>query len=118
MFDKLKTIFETMGMEYSRQGSYSSPEEYPSSFFTFWNTDTPEGSYYDNKAHRAEWVWLVYFYTCDPSLIYSKMDEFIRLAKEAGFVVDGRGEDTKSDRPDYYGRVVMVRFVEIYEDMV
>lgn len=114
MWTKLEEVFEKTGLEYSRQGSYGEDDEYPESFFTFWNFDTPEEGFYDDKANRSVWYWQVYYYTKDPATLYSKMDEFIRLAKEVGFVVEGRGQDIPSDRPDYPGRMITIKYMEIY----
>lgn len=115
MWEKLEKIFQALGLEYSRQGSYSPDEELPSSFFTFWNYDIPEEGFFDNKASRAIWIWQVYFYTTNPNLIYSKLQEFIDLAKEEGFIVEGRGSDIPTERPDYLGRMVRITFIENYK---
>lgn len=114
MWIKLEEVFKKTGLEYSRQGSYGEDDEYPESFFTFWNFDTPEEGFYDDEANRSVWYWQVYYYTKDPATLYSKMDEFVRLAKEAGFVVEGRGHDIPSDRPDYPGRMITIKYMEIY----
>lgn len=114
MWNKLEPIFKELKLPYSRQGSYAPLQKYPKSFFTFWNADTPEGGFYDDESHKAIWLWYVYFYTSDPNLIYSKMDEFIALAKQNGFIVEGRGNDIQSDQPNYFGRVVRIRFIENY----
>lgn len=114
MWSKLEQVFEKMGLEYSRQGSYSEDAEYPPSFFTFWNFDTPEDGFYDNNAHRAVWYWNVYYYTKDASTLYSKMDEFMKSAKDAGFVLDGKAHDVPSDRPDYPGRMITIKYIEQY----
>lgn len=112
MWSELEKIFIDIGLDYSRQGSYSDDSEYPPSFFTFWNFDTPDEGFYDNEANRTVWFWQVYYYTNDPSTIYSAMDDFISKAKAAGFIVEGRGNDIPSDRPDYIGRMVTVKWIE------
>lgn len=114
MWTKLEEAFEEMGFPYSRQGSYEEDEELPSSFFTFWNADTPEDGFFDNEANRAVWVWYIYFYTKDPSYLYSKLEEFIRIAKSKGFIVEGKGKDLASGEPDYFGRYVSIRYIENY----
>lgn len=114
MWSKLENVFEQIGLDYSRQGSYSDNSEYPESFFTFWNFDTPEEGFYDNEAKRTVWFWQVYYYTKDPSTLYTRMDEFIRLAKAEGFTVEGRGFDIASDRPDYPGRTIRIKYAEEY----
>lgn len=114
MWSKLEEIFKKIGLDYSRQGSYSDSSEYPPSFFTFWNFDTPDEGFYDNKANRAVWFWQVYYYTNDPTTLYSRMDEFIKYAKEAGFIIEGKGNDIPSDRPDYPGRMITIKYIEEY----
>ena len=114
MWNKLEEVFERIGLPYARQGSYSDESEYQESFFTFWNPDTSEGAFYDNTSNKAIWQWNVYYYTNDPSTIYTKMDEFVRYAKEIGFIVEGRGYDARSDRADYLGRMIRVIYIEEY----
>lgn len=116
MWEKLEEVFEQLELPYSRQGSYEEDSELPESFFTFWNMDTPEGGYYDNEAHKAIWLWGIYFYTKDPSLIYSKLDEFIRISKDKGFIIEGRGRDIASGTPDFFGRYVVVKYIQDYDE--
>ena len=111
MWAELEKVFISTGLDYSRQGSYADAADYPPSFFTFWNYETEDG-YYDNETHKTVWLWQVYYYTSDPSTLYSKMDEFISLAKVAGFIVEGRGHDIGSDRADYVGRMISVKWID------
>ena len=113
MFEKLEEIFKEMGVDYFRQGSYGD-EEYPAHFFTFWNADTPEGGYYDNEAHKCVYVWYVYFYTNNPSEIYSTLDDFIKRAKGKGFILKSRGNDAPTDDKAFLGRYVVLNYVENY----
>lgn len=115
MWSKLEKVFNKMGLAYSRQGSYSNKNEYPPSFFTFWNPNTSEAAFYDDKAHKAIWYWSIFYYTKFPETLYSRMDEFAKLAKEEGFIVEGRGNDIQSDRPDYPGRTITIIYVENYK---
>lgn len=112
MWDKLEEVFDKIGLPYDRQGSYSDESEYPPSFFTFWNPTTSNDAFYDNVSNKAIWHWNVYYYTCEPHTLYSQMEEFIEIAKEVGFIVDGRGYDVHSDRPDYPGRMIRIIYVE------
>ncbi len=115
MWEKLEEVFKKLNLPYSRQGSYESSEDYPNSFFTFWNFDTPEDGFFDNEANRAIWYWQIYYYSNDPSTIYSKMQEFINLAKQERFIVEGKGNDIPCDRPDYTGRMVRIKYIENYK---
>lgn len=114
MWNKLENVFIQTGYPYHRQGSFQEGEEIPESVFTFWNNDTPEDGFFDNKANRAVWVWYVYFYTRDASKIYYVMDDFIEKAKAEGFIPQGKAHDIPSDEPDYFGRFVALKFIENY----
>lgn len=112
---KLEAVFEELGLPYSRQGSYSDEGAYPPSFYTFWNFDTPSGSFYDNDRYRTEWVWLIGYYTNNPATLYSGMEDFIGVAYRHGFIIEGMGSDARSDRPDYYGRTIKVIYIEWHD---
>jgi hypothetical protein len=112
---KLFELFEEIGLPYFRQGSMSD-EQYQPSFFTFWNIDTPNDSFYDNKATRYIEYVQVGLYTNDAKNIYSVMDDFIKKAKEKGFVVEGRAQDANADKESYFGRVCYLRIINKSED--
>lgn len=112
---KLFDLFAEFGLPYFRQGSLSD-EDYKPSFFTFWNISTPEDSFYDNHATRYIEYVQVGFYTNDAAKIYSVMDEFIKKAKERGFVVEGRAQDANADKENYFGRVCYLRIINKSED--
>lgn len=107
---ELFALFDETGLPYFRQGSLSD-KDYKPSFFTFWNIDTPEGSFYDNEAHRYFEYVQVGFYTNDPDLVYSQMDDFITRAKAKGFVIQGKAKDANADKKDYFGRLVYLRII-------
>ena len=111
-WEALEGILSATGCEYARQGSFSESENIPDTYFAFWNLDTPEDGFYDNNPTRAVWHWQVYLYTKDPSIMYSKMDELIALARQSGFVPDGRAWDIPTDEPGYVGRSVRLLYVE------
>ena len=113
MMKKLLDLFEEIGLPYFRQGSLSDAD-YKPSFFTFWNIDTPNGSFYDNKAHRYFEYVQIGFYTNDANLIYSQLDEggeFYEKAKAQGFVFEGRAKDTNADKKNYFGRLCYIRII-------
>lgn len=116
MPEKLFSILERMELPYFRQGTLESSNDYLPSFFTFWNIDTPTASFYNDGRNGRIWVWAVYFYTNDARLIYSKLDEFIQLATEEGFIVQGEGKDIPSDRSDYFGRYVQLKYIDYKEN--
>lgn len=107
---ELFNLFEEIGLPYYRQGSMSDADYQPS-FFTFWNIDTPNDSFYDNAEHRYIEYVQVGFYTNNAVLIYSVMEDFIQRAKAKGFVLEGRPKDANADKDNYYGRVCYIRII-------
>lgn len=112
---ELFALFDEIGLPYFRQGSMSD-EDYQPSFFTFWNIDTPNTSFYDNGERRYIEFVQVCFYTNDANLIYSQMDDFIVRAKQKGFTIQGRAHDTNADKDNYYGRFVLIKIIHKVED--
>lgn len=108
--NELFKLFDELGYQYFRQGSLTD-ETYPNSFFTFWNFDTPNLKHRDNVSKAFSENVMVYFYTNNPSLIYSVMDEFITKAKEKGFIVEGRAYDTPADKENYFGRLTNIKII-------
>lgn len=107
---KLFELFEEIGLPYFRQGSLAD-KEYPPAFFTFWNTDTENESFYDDKERRYIEYVQIGFYTNDATKIYSVIDDFIKRAEARGFVVEGRARDADADNPEYFGRVCFIRII-------
>ena len=103
----IESIFKELGYEYLRQGSLASADDYPESFFTFWNIGNDGITFYDDDNHHIESIWSICSYTCKPELMYSMLDSFILKAKEKKFII-GSVTDVLSDRPDYFGRNVSV----------
>lgn len=110
---KLFDLFDEIGLPYFRQGSMSD-KDYKPSFFTFWNIDTPNDSFYDNHETRYIEYVQVGYYTNDANLIYSQLDEdgeFYKKAKQKGFIFAGRAKDADADKDDYFGRVCYIRII-------
>ena len=115
-WDALEALLESTGYPYFRQGSLAPDDPYPESFFTFWNVDTPEDSYFDNGPHAANWSWRGYFYTKDPAPLYSVMGDFLESARAAGFISQGRARDLSSDEPGTVGRTIQLTYKQVYEN--
>lgn len=94
------------------QGTFDEKADYPDTFITFWTYDVPEGSHYDNEAHSFDWSFNVNFYSNDPSLVNTKPAEIRKKLKEAGFIVDGKGNDIPSDTPTHTGWALDVIYRE------
>lgn len=114
MKNELITLLKTFNYPVFLQGSMNTDDTYPPSFFTFWNYETPEDSHYDNEAVRAIWGFWVYFYSDDPLLVDTKLDEARKLLKRNGWIVDGKGKDVASDVETHTGRMFTCWKIENY----
>ena len=108
LFELFKEI--GFGSLYYRQGSLSD-ENYPPEFYTYWNIDSPYLQRRDNKEKSFIEYIQVGFYTTDPIAAYTKMDEFIKKAKQKGFRIEGKPKDANAGRADYFGRVCTIRYI-------
>ena len=113
MVDSLIEILESVGYPVYRQGSMSDDATYPDTFFTFWNNDSPDHAYYDNKDYGTVWVFNVYVYSNDPELTYSALGEARTALKNAGWIVPSNGYDVPSDEETHTGRGLEVAYLEI-----
>ena len=113
MEDRLIELLETFGYPVIRQGSLGDSEDYPEHFFTFWNNDSSDDSFYDNDNNSTIYDYDVNFYSCDPSLTYSKLIEAITLLRLHGFIISGDGHDVASDEDTHTGRGVNALYLNI-----
>lgn len=115
MEDRLINILDSLygNIPIYRQGSLGKSEPYPESFFTFWNTDSPEHAHYDNNAYGAVWAFRVCFYSSDPARVYTALNDAVNALKQDGWVVPSRGYDVPSDEETHTGRAVDVMFLEV-----
>ncbi len=114
----LTELLETFGYPVFLQGSLSAEEDYPDSFFTFWNFDTPEEAFYDNDANQALWGFWVYFYSVDPRLVEVMPERARKSLKENGFILQGKAHDIAVDKPTHTGAFITVYKFENYESEV
>ena len=112
---ELFNLFDEIGLPYFQQGSLSI-DDYPPTFFTVFNYDTPYDSFYDNGEHRYIELVQVCLYTTDAESVYTIMDDFIRRAKGKGFVVSGMAHDVMTDKDNYYGRLCNIKIIHRLED--
>ena len=110
--DALISLLETFGYPVRLQGSFAEDEQYPESFFTFWNNDSSDGSHYDNDAVSYIWDFDVNFYSIDPALVNTVLLDARRLMKTNGWIVSGKGHDLASDEPTHTGRGINVKYIE------
>lgn len=113
MDEALIALLETFKYPVYRQGSLSDTDNYPDSFFTFWNNGSPDHSHYDNTDYGTEWEFDVNFYSNEPNLTYSVLQEAITLLKENGWVIPEKGHDVMSDEPTHTGRGITALFLEV-----
>lgn len=115
MKSKLINLLETLGYPVFLQGSLNSEEDYPDSFFTFWNFDTPEEAFYDNEANQALWGFWIYFYSVEPELVEIMPERARKLLKENGFILQGKAHDISVDKPTHTGAFITVYVKELYD---
>mgnify|MGYP003295339616 FL=1 len=111
MEDILIEILSSFGYPVCRQGSFNEDDKYPDSFFTFWNTYSPDHAHYDDKDYLAEWEYDVNFYSVDPELTYSVLADARILLKQNMWIVPSRGYDLYSDRESHTGRGMQAIFL-------
>lgn len=111
MEDQLIELLESLGYQVYRQGSFIEDQKYPDSFFTFWNTDSPDHAHYDNSDYLANWEYDVNFYSVDPELTYSVLSNARKLLKENRWIVPSRGYDVYSDENTHTGRGMQAIFL-------
>lgn len=104
MEDQLIELLQSLGYGVYRQGSFDENQKYPDSFFTFWNTDSPDHAHYDNTDYKADWAFDVNFYSVDPDLTYSVLSDARILLKQNNWIVPSRGYDVYSDEATHTGR--------------
>lgn len=112
MEDNLIQILETLGYPVIRQGSLSPDEEYPDSFFTFWNNDSPDHAHYDNAEYGTEWDFDVNFYSTDPEKTYKVLADARIKLKQNKWIIPGKGYDVASDEVTHTGRGMRAFYLE------
>lgn len=110
--NNLITLLETFGFPVRLQGSLAENEEYPDSFFTFWNNNTTDWNHYNNSETGYVWNFDVNFYSTSPTFVNTKLEEARALLKQNGYVIDGKGYDVASDQVTHTGRGITVIFIE------
>lgn len=104
MEDKLIELLETFGYPVIRQGSLGENEDYPDTFFTFWNNNESEQSAYDNETTSVVYDFDVNVYSDNPATTYNLLKEARALLKNNGFLAPSRGHDVISDEDSHTGR--------------
>lgn len=110
MKDALISILESFGYPVRLQGSLAEDEAYPESFFTFWNNDSEDACHYDNKVRAWVWEFTIYFYSANPALTNTVLEEARQLLDAAGWIMSGKGYDVASDEPTHTGRAIDIMY--------
>ena len=110
--DLLIETLGQLGYPVFLQGSLT--EQYPESFFTYWNNESDDESFYDNEPHSILWIYDVIFYSEDPELVYCIMKDVKKKLKDNRFIVTENGNSIKSDEPTHIGRGMKV----LYKQMI
>lgn len=106
--EKLIEILESLGFPTFRQGSLGEDEDYPQTFFTYWNNETNGGAFYDNENHTEIYDFDVNVYSDNPKVVYDKLAEAKKVLKENGFTIYESGHDVASDVNTHIGRGINV----------
>lgn len=106
----LIAAIETVVGDVYLQGT--APAEYPASFATFWVSDVPDGSNFDNVVASYDWDFSVIYYSKDPALVQSEPEKIKNALSAAGFIPQGRGRDIQSDKPEWTGWAMDFLYVE------
>ena len=104
MEDNLIELLETFEMPVIRQGSLVHDEDYPDTFFTFWNNDEYEHSAYDNETATVIYDFDVNVYSTNPAKAYELLNKARNLLIKNGWKTLQRGYDVASDVDTHVGR--------------
>jgi hypothetical protein len=115
MKSELIEILESFGFPVYLQGSLNSTDDYPDSFFTFWNFENPEKSFYDNDANRCVWGFCVYFYSTNPMKTEEFPEKARLLLRKNDWMPDGKPIDIQVDKPTHTGAFFRVYHIEQYK---
>ena len=102
--DNLIELLNTFGYPVIRQGSLADDEEYPDTFFTFWNNSEIEHCAYDGETVLVEYDYDVNVYSKDPTTTYDLLRQARDLLKRNGWTCFDRGHDLASDEATHTGR--------------
>lgn len=116
MTDVKLLLINTLAAQYDYpimlQGSLSTEEAYPESFFTFWNNNTSDEAFFDDEETQTIWDIDLNFYSTNPVLVNSVLLEAKQLLKAVGFIPTGSGYDVMSDEHTHTGRGMNLLFIE------
>ena len=116
MVDVKMLLINTLSAEFPypviQQGSLSTEDAYPSSFFTFFNNSALDDAFFDNTETETIWDFDLNFYSVDPVLVNTILLQAKQKLKAVGFIPDGSGHDVISDEHTHTGRGMNLLYIE------
>lgn len=112
MKKKLIDLLESLKFPVFMQGALNEDEQYPDTFFTYWNFQDPDILHYDNVSHGSAWGFWVWVYSNDPEVVETTEKKVKSLLKSNGFIFSG-SSDTNSGRETHTGRMMTVYVMEV-----
>lgn len=116
MKEKLIGLLESIGFPVYIQGGLQPDQEYPESFFTFWDFQADENSHYNNAPASCDWGFWIYFYSVDPNKVESEPQKAKELLKEHGFSFVGKAVSAASDVKTHTGSMLTCYIKEVYKE--
>lgn len=116
MEDRLIELLQLICPVVIRQGSLTDNDDYPDTFFTFWNNDETEHSAYNNDTLNVAFNYDVNCYSSDPNTAYNLLSDARKLLKDNGFKPLSRGYDIGSDESTHTGRGMNVVILDTVDD--
>lgn len=113
MESKLVEILEKLQFDVILQGTLDSTADYPDSFFSYWNLETPRESFYDNRHSRITWVYQIVAYSNDRATLLDMTTKAIETLEENGFIIDGESTDIASDLKSHTGKIIEATYIEV-----
>jgi len=101
---ELCELLSTFNVPVRRQGGLADDEEYPQTFFTYWNNSEYGNSHYDNNTLTVAYDFDVNVYSTDINTTYELLNNARKLLKANGWTIAERGHDVGSDEPTHTGR--------------
>lgn len=94
------------------QGSMTADDVYPPDFFTYWNNETIDTTFYDNTENQTIWDFDLNFYSNTPANVNTVLLTAKTALKSVGFIVNGSGHDVISDEPTHTGRGIQLIYIQ------
>lgn len=87
-------------------------EDYPDSFFTFFNTKTTSSMFYNNVARKIEYLFEINFFSTDTEKVNEMTADLAGYLKSKGYFIVGEGLDIYAGEPTHTGRQLIVKYTK------